>query len=95
MTVLIPAPEFDPTVDTVVEALAQREVPVFRTDLSDFPRWFGLDAELREGRWSGRLWTVHREVELSEVRSIWNRNPSSYVGSSHLAGMSLPVGHSM
>jgi len=25
------------------------------------------------------LWTVHREVELGEVRSIWNRNPSSYV----------------
>lgn len=62
----------------MVDALTQRQIPVFRTDLCDFPRWLGLDAELREGRWSGRLWTVHREVRLEGVRSIWNRNPSSY-----------------
>ncbi|MGH3915386.1 MAG: ATP-grasp ribosomal peptide maturase [Pseudonocardiaceae bacterium] len=79
MTVLILTREFDPTADAVVQALTQRQVPVFRTDLSDFPRWLRLDAELREGRWSGRLWTVYRAVELGDVRSIWNRNPSSYV----------------
>ncbi|MGQ0774005.1 MAG: ATP-grasp ribosomal peptide maturase [Pseudonocardiales bacterium] len=85
MTVLLLAQEFDPTADAVVQALAQRQVPVFRTDLSEFPRWLGLDAELREGRWSGRLWTVHREVELADVRSIWNRNPSGYVFPSSMA----------
>lgn len=37
MTVLILAREFDPTADAVVQALAERHVPVFRTDLSDFP----------------------------------------------------------
>ncbi|MGQ0778439.1 MAG: MvdC/MvdD family ATP grasp protein [Pseudonocardiales bacterium] len=79
MTVLILAREFDPTADALVGALARRQVPVFRTDLCEFPRWLGLEAELREGRWSGRLWTEHREVALAEVRSIWNRNPSSYV----------------
>ena len=79
MTVLILAREFDPTADAVVQALAQRHVPVFRTDLSDFPRRLRLDAELQDGRWSGRLWTVYRAVKLGEVRSIWNRNPSSYV----------------
>lgn len=79
MTALILAPEFDPTVDAVVEALDQRQVSVFRTDLSDFPSRLWLDAQLRDGRWSGRLWTVHREVKLDEVRSIWNRKPSSYV----------------
>lgn len=79
MTALILAPEFDPTVDAVVEALDQRQVSVFRTDLSDFPSRLRLDAQLRDGRWSGRLWTVHREVKLDEVRSIWNRKPSSYV----------------
>ncbi len=78
MTVLILAQEFDPTADAVVEALAQRHVPVFRTDLSDFPSRLWLDAQLREGRWTGRLWTDQRGVELDGVRSIWNRNPSSY-----------------
>lgn len=75
---LVLAREFDPTADAVVGALVERQVPVFRVDLSDFPSRLRLGAELRDGRWSGRLWTDHREVELDDVRSIWNRNPSSY-----------------
>lgn len=78
MTVLILAREFDPTVDAVVDALASRDVPVFRTDLSDFPTRLRLDAGLRNGKWRGRLWNDHREVELEELRSIWSRNPSTY-----------------
>lgn len=79
MTVLILAQEFDPTADAVVADLVQRKIPVFRTDLSDFPSRLRLEAQLRDGRWSGRLWTDHREMELDEVRSNWNRNPSTYV----------------
>lgn len=79
MTVLILAREFDPTADAVVGDLAQRQVPVFRTDLSDFPSRLRLDAQLRDGRWSGWSWNDHPEVELGGVRSIWNRNPSTYV----------------
>ncbi|MGH3793556.1 MAG: ATP-grasp ribosomal peptide maturase [Pseudonocardiaceae bacterium] len=79
MTVLILAREFDPTADAVVQSLADREVPVFRTDLSDFPSRLCLNAELRDGSWSGWLWNDHREVRLVDVRSIWNRNPSTYV----------------
>ncbi len=75
---LILAQKLDPTADAVVEALVERRVPVFRTDLSDFPTRLRLEAQLRGGRWSGRLWTEHREVELGGIRSIWNRNPSSY-----------------
>jgi ATP-grasp ribosomal peptide maturase len=78
VTVLILAREWDPTADAVVEALVQRQVPVFRTDLSEFPTRLRLEAQLRGGHWSGRLWTDHREVDLGGVRSIWNRNPSSY-----------------
>jgi hypothetical protein len=78
VTVLIFARDFDPTADAVVEALADLQVPVFRTDLSDFPSRLRLEAELRDGWWSGRLWTDHHEVKLDGVRSIWNRNPSSY-----------------
>ncbi len=41
MTVLVLAREFDPTADAVVLALARRDVPVLRTDLSAFrPGWF-------------------------------------------------------
>lgn len=79
VTVLVLARNLDPTADAVVSALAERQVPVFRADLSEFPSRLQLDAELRAGRWSGRLWTDHREVELEGVRSIWNRNPASYV----------------
>lgn len=37
MTVLVVARDFDPTVDAVVQALTDQHVPVFRTDLADFP----------------------------------------------------------
>lgn len=78
MTVLVLAREFDPTADAVVTALVQRDVPVFRTDLAAFPHNLRLDARLRGGRWTGRLWNAHHAVALEEVRSIWNRGPSTY-----------------
>lgn len=78
MTVLILAREFDPTADAVVATLHERGVPVFRTDLRDFPSTLRLRAELDGGRWSGTLSTEHREVRLGDIRSIWHRNPSTY-----------------
>jgi ATP-grasp ribosomal peptide maturase len=78
MTVLILAREFDPTADAVVAELTAREVPVFRTDLSEFPTRLKLTAELKRGTWTGKLWNSHREVELAGLRSIWRRNPSTY-----------------
>ncbi len=78
MTVLILAREFDPTADAVVTALDERQVPVFRTDLAAFPNHLRLDARLRGGRWTGRLWNEHHSVALEAIRSIWSRNPSQY-----------------
>lgn len=78
MTVLILAREFDPTADAVVERLGAANVPVFRTDLSDFPQRLRLSAELVDGKWTGALWNEHREVDLEGLRSIWSRNPSTY-----------------
>jgi hypothetical protein len=78
MTVLVLAREFDPTADAVVTALAEWGVPVFRTDLAAFPTQLWLNARLRVGRWTGRLWNAHHEVELEEIRSIWNRGPRTY-----------------
>jgi ATP-grasp ribosomal peptide maturase len=78
MTVLVLAREFDPTADAVVTELAWRGVPVFRTDLAAFPAQLRLDARLRDGRWTGRLWNDHHAVALEEIRSIWNRGPRTY-----------------
>lgn len=78
MSVLILATERDISADRMVRALADRDVPVFRTDLSWFPRQLTLDAELRDGRWVGRLATPYREVALEQLRSIWYRSPSAF-----------------
>lgn len=79
MTVLILAQEFDPTADAVVTGLSERGVPVFRTDLAEFPRRLRLDASLTSsGRWAGCLWSDHRRVDLDDIRSVWLRNPRGY-----------------
>ncbi|MPZ64441.1 MAG: ATP-grasp ribosomal peptide maturase [Pseudonocardiaceae bacterium] len=78
MTVLILATEHDISVDRVVRALADRDVPVFRADLGWFPRQLTLDAELRDGRWVGQLATAHRDVALEDLRSVWYRGPSAF-----------------
>jgi len=79
MTVLVLAQELDHTVDGVVSALTERNVPVCRLDCSWFPQRLTLDAELCDGHWRGYLATEHRRVELTEVRSIWYRSPSPFV----------------
>ena len=44
MTVLVLARDVDPSADRLVEALGERGVPVFRTDLAAFPQALTLDA---------------------------------------------------
>lgn len=78
MTVLILATVRDISADRMVRTLTDRDVPVFRTDLSWFPQRLTLDAELRDGRWVGRLTTPYREVALEGLRSVWYRSPSAF-----------------
>ncbi|HET9253826.1 MAG TPA: ATP-grasp ribosomal peptide maturase [Pseudonocardiaceae bacterium] len=78
MTVLILAREIEPQVDRVVEELAARDVPVFRSDLAAFPQALTLDAQLEPEGWNGTLATEHRRVQLSEIRSVWYRHPSHF-----------------
>lgn len=78
MTVLVLARDVDPSTDRLVEALSERGVPVFRTDLAAFPQSLTLDARLGSEGWDGMLATPHREVRLSEIRSIWYRHPSHF-----------------
>lgn len=78
MSVVIFAQEADAPVDLVVRELSQLQVPVFRADTRWFPRDLVLDAQLVDGRWSGTLSTEHRTVDLTDVRSIWYRDPSAF-----------------
>jgi ATP-grasp ribosomal peptide maturase len=87
MTVLVLADEFDVTVDRVINALTDRDVPIFRCDAREFPQQLTLAARLgpTTGSWDGVLRNQHREVQLSEIRSVWYRRPTHFA---------LPVGMS-
>lgn len=87
MTVLILARDLDSSVDRMVKELGERGVPVFRTDLAAFPQGLTLDARLGPQGWDGVLATPHREVRLSDIRSVWYRHPSHF---ELPAGMSGP-----
>ncbi|MBF9072560.1 ATP-grasp ribosomal peptide maturase [Streptacidiphilus fuscans] len=75
--VLIVAEDLDPSADLVVQALADRDVPVMRFDLAGFPQRLSLAAEhdgLTPG-WSGELATAARAVPLEQVRAVYYRRP--------------------
>lgn len=78
MTVLILAGEFDISADQMVLALREREVPVCRMDTGWFPGQLSLHAELRDGRWRGRLRAPGRDIELEGLRSVWFRSPTTF-----------------
>lgn len=89
MTVLILARDLDSSTDRMVEALSERGVPVFRTDLAAFPQALTLDARLGPNGWDGVLATDHREVRLSNIRSVWYRHPSHFVLPEGMSGPEL------
>lgn len=78
MTVVIFAQDNDSPVDQVVLALAERDIPVFRADLSWFPQKLTVDARFNDGLWSGELRTPSRSVSFDEIRSVWYRNPAAF-----------------
>ncbi|MGH4017452.1 MAG: MvdC/MvdD family ATP grasp protein [Pseudonocardiaceae bacterium] len=78
MTVVMLTRELDPSADRLVEALHQRAVPVFRTDVAAFPQRLSLDARLGPYGWDGVLSTEYREVRLCDVRSVWYHHPTQF-----------------
>ncbi|SMD23133.1 ATP-grasp ribosomal peptide maturase [Lentzea albidocapillata] len=78
MTVLVLAADRDPTADRVIRTLYERDVPHVRFDTARFPLEAAIDAELRQGRWTGRLRTNGKIVALEELRSIWYRSPGAF-----------------
>ncbi|MFE6103166.1 MvdC/MvdD family ATP grasp protein [Streptomyces laurentii] len=70
----------DPTADYVLHELNERGVPFWRTDLADFPTRSRLRAVLGpSGRWQGTMHDDARGVDLSELRAVWWRKPTSFV----------------
>lgn len=78
MTVVVFAQECDAAVDHVIGKLTERDVPVFRADTSWFPQRMILDAVLQSDRWVGCLSTDQHRVDLSDIRSIWYRDPAAF-----------------
>lgn len=78
MTVLILADELDISADAMVRELTNRDVPVFRTDMSRFPQSLAVDATFRSGRWEGWVNGPSRSLDLAGVRSVWYRAPTTF-----------------
>lgn len=78
MTVLILASDFDPSADTMVTALRERDATVYRVNTAWFPAQLSISAGLRGGRWCGHLDTPAHRVELQDVHAVWYRSPEAY-----------------
>ncbi|GGY07455.1 ATP-grasp ribosomal peptide maturase [Streptomyces djakartensis] len=71
----------DVTADVVLRILAEHRVPVVRLDPgTDLHKGAALTATYRTGDQRGTLRTPTRELDLTEVRSVWTRRPSPYQG---------------
>lgn len=75
--VLVIAKQLDPSADLVVQALNDREVPVLRFDLAEFPQAITLAAEHESETpgWLGELVTGRRAALLGEIRAVYHRRP--------------------
>ncbi|SOB84702.1 ATP-grasp ribosomal peptide maturase [Streptomyces sp. 1331.2] len=86
-SVLVLTNPSDVTADAVLRVLAERRVPVVRLDPgTDLHTGASLTAAYRTGSQRGTLRTSSRELDLSAVRSVWVRRPSSYEGPPDLDG---------
>ncbi|MFI9331425.1 ATP-grasp ribosomal peptide maturase [Kitasatospora sp. NPDC052868] len=75
----------DVTADLVLRILAERKVPVVRLDPGvDLHAGAVLTATYRTGDQRGTLRTPSRELDLTEVRSVWTRRPSPFQGPDEL-----------
>ncbi|MER7820237.1 ATP-grasp ribosomal peptide maturase [Streptomyces sp. NPDC096153] len=74
--VLVLTGAHDITADLVVAELNRRNVPVFRCDPGDLPRFLTFDAQLTE-EWQGGLKLPNREVSLAEIGCVYYRRPGN------------------
>ncbi|MFE4514653.1 ATP-grasp ribosomal peptide maturase [Kitasatospora sp. NPDC056783] len=85
--VLVLTNPYDVTADVVLRVLARRRVPVVRLDPgTDLHTGTSLTASFRTGGRRGTLRTPSRELDLTEVGSVWVRRASPYEGPADLDG---------
>lgn len=69
MAVLVLAADRDPTAGRVCAALRDRGAPVMRVDTAHFPLRASLDAEFRNGCWTGTFRVGEMVVVLARSSS--------------------------
>ncbi|GAA1960173.1 ATP-grasp ribosomal peptide maturase [Amycolatopsis minnesotensis] len=82
MTVLVLTAPDDDTATRVCQALDDRGCAHARMDLGDFPKTLSCTATGPD--WTGWLSDGHRELRLSEIRSVYYRRPSGFRFPAHL-----------
>lgn len=78
MSILILAEDIDATADTVLGALLERGAVVHRVNTAWFPAQLSVSAELRGGRWTGRIQTAAQVIDIEEITAVWYRTPRAY-----------------
>jgi ATP-grasp ribosomal peptide maturase len=94
MSVLILAEDVDASADAVVCALFERDVDVHRVNTAWFPSCLSVSAEAVDGRWSGRIRSPGRVIELEDVKSVWYRSPKTYLFPDELTAVERAHAHS-
>lgn len=78
MSVLILAEDIDATADTMMQALLERDAVAHRVNTAWFPEELSISAELVGERWTGRLRTPARVIDLESIEAVWYRTPRAY-----------------
>ncbi|MER8155618.1 ATP-grasp ribosomal peptide maturase [Streptomyces sp. NPDC094472] len=80
MTVLVLTRPTDATADLVIAELNERSIPVHRLDPGDFPESLSMAARIGPDHmsWEGALRGQHRDVSLTDVRSVYYRRPAAH-----------------
>ncbi|MFD4349717.1 MvdC/MvdD family ATP grasp protein [Streptomyces coelicoflavus] len=76
--VLVVAEQLDAAADMVVDQLNQRDVPVMRFDVAEFPQHLTLRGTHlpEESGWTGIIDDGRRTARLEEVRAVYWRRPA-------------------
>jgi ATP-grasp ribosomal peptide maturase len=77
--VIVLTQELDPTSDVLINKFRDRGVPIARFDTASFPQELRLVATYAsDGSIVGDLGDSRRQVDLSRLKSVWYRRPTTF-----------------